>query len=111
MQQDQEQEEISAQMLHYYDNKPTVDELLEKPNGFLHLLDKASKTGQGSDFILGECMEESNRLIFWFSTDPHTPESSMIPRIRTVYNLNLSLTVKLLKFHNIIDIIITVKCL
>lgn len=66
LQQDQEQEEISAQMLHYYDNKPTVNELLEKPNGFLHLLDKASKTGQGSDFILGECMEESNRLVFWF---------------------------------------------
>jgi hypothetical protein len=86
-------------MLHYYDNKPTVDELLAKPNGFLHLLDKASKTNQDSDFILGECMEESNRHVFWFSTDPHMPDSSMIPGTWMVYDLNLSLIVKPSKFH------------
>jgi myosin heavy subunit len=40
-------------MLHFYDNKPTVDELMAKPNGLFHLLDEASKTSQGSDFILG----------------------------------------------------------
>jgi hypothetical protein len=57
-------------MLHYYDNKPTVDELLAKPNGFLHLLDKASKTSQGSDFILGECMVESNHHVFGFQLTP-----------------------------------------
>jgi hypothetical protein len=51
-------------MLHYYDNKAAVDELLAKPNGFLHLLDKASKTSQGSDFIFGECMKKSNRHVF-----------------------------------------------
>jgi myosin heavy subunit len=53
LQQEQEAEEISVEMLHYYDNKPTVDELMAKPEGLFHLLDEASKTIQGSDFILG----------------------------------------------------------
>lgn len=53
MQQEQETEEISAEVLHFYDNKPTVDELMAKPDGLFHLLDEASKTSQGSDFILG----------------------------------------------------------
>lgn len=57
-------------MLHYYDNRPTVDELLAKPNGFFHLLDKATKNSQGSDFILGECIKDGSHYVFWFSTDP-----------------------------------------
>jgi hypothetical protein len=63
-----------------------VDELLAKPNGFLHLLDKASKTSQGYDFILGECMENSSCHVFWFSTDYHMPDCSMFPGIVKVYN-------------------------
>lgn len=40
-------------MLYYYDNKPTVDELMAKPDGLFHLLDEASKTSHPPYFILG----------------------------------------------------------
>lgn len=59
MQQDQEAEEISAEMLYYYDNKPTVDELMAKPDGLFHLLDEATKTSHSSDFLLGGFKENS----------------------------------------------------
>jgi Myosin heavy chain len=58
-QQEQEAEEISAEMLYYYDNKPTVDELMAKPDGLFHLLDEASKSNHPSDFILGGYKENS----------------------------------------------------
>ncbi|KDR20620.1 Neither inactivation nor afterpotential protein C [Zootermopsis nevadensis] len=50
---EQEVENIPAKVLNYYDNKPTVDELMAKPDGLFHLLDEASRTNQSSDFILG----------------------------------------------------------
>jgi len=53
LQQEQEAEEISAEMLYYYDNKPTVDELMAKPDGLFHLLDDTSKTNHPSDYLLG----------------------------------------------------------
>jgi myosin heavy subunit len=54
LQEEQDMEQIPAQVLHYYDNKPTMDELMAKPDGLFHLLDEASRTNQSSDFILGE---------------------------------------------------------
>jgi hypothetical protein len=59
LQQEQEAEEISAEMLYYYDNKPTVDELMAKPDGLFHLLDDGSKTSHPSYFILGGFKENS----------------------------------------------------
>jgi myosin heavy subunit len=59
LQQEQEAEEISAEMLYYYDNKPTVDELMAKPEGMFHLLDETSKTSHPSDFLLGVFKENS----------------------------------------------------
>lgn len=59
LQQEQEAEEISAEMLYYYDNKPTVDELMAKPDGLFHLLDEACKTSHPSDFLLGGFKENS----------------------------------------------------
>lgn len=50
--QEQQEEEIPFQTLQYYDNKPTIDELMSKSEGFLYLLDEASKTRQGSKYIL-----------------------------------------------------------
>jgi myosin heavy subunit len=64
LQEEEEGEEIQAQVLHYYDNKPTVDELMAKPDGLFHLLDEASKTNQSSDFILGELRENNSSHIF-----------------------------------------------
>jgi hypothetical protein len=71
-----------------------VDELLAKPNGFLHLLDKATKTCQGSDFILGECIKDGSHHVFLFSTDPHMPDCSVISGISIVYDLSLNVIVK-----------------
>jgi len=59
LQQEQEAEEISAEMLYYYDNKPTVDELMAKPEGLFHLLDDVCKTNHPSDFLLGGFKENS----------------------------------------------------
>ncbi|PSN54627.1 hypothetical protein C0J52_10832 [Blattella germanica] len=56
--QEQEEEEIPVQTLPYYDNKPTVDELMAKSDGFMYMLDEASRTGKGSKFILNSL--ESN---------------------------------------------------
>nr|CAD7585776.1 unnamed protein product [Timema genevievae] len=50
--QEQEEEEIPIQTLQFYDNKPTVDELMSKPDGLFYLLDEASRSSRGSEIII-----------------------------------------------------------
>lgn len=58
LQQEQEEEQISLQPLQYYDNKPTLDELMNKPDGLLYIIDEANKNNQGADFIIGKHLME-----------------------------------------------------
>lgn len=57
VQQEQEEENIPIQSLQFYDNKPTVDELMNKPDGLLYVLDEANKNSLGADFIIGKSLE------------------------------------------------------
>lgn len=66
-------EEIPGQVLHYYDNKPTVDELMAKPDGLFHLLDEASRTNQSSDFILGKLSENNSLHTLFFISQLNFP--------------------------------------
>ncbi|XP_022116473.2 neither inactivation nor afterpotential protein C isoform X1 [Pieris rapae] len=50
--QEEEEEEVPVLPLHYYDNKNSVDQLLAKPHGIFYILDEASRTGGGQDFIM-----------------------------------------------------------
>ncbi|XP_039280465.1 neither inactivation nor afterpotential protein C isoform X3 [Nilaparvata lugens] len=50
--QEQEEEDISLAPLQYYDNKPTVDELMMKPDGLMYMVDEASRSPLGSEFII-----------------------------------------------------------
>ncbi|KAK7575499.1 hypothetical protein V9T40_011785 [Parthenolecanium corni] len=47
-----EDEGILLKPLQYYDNQPTVDELLSKPDGLLYVIDEASRTKSGHSFII-----------------------------------------------------------
>ncbi|XP_046386617.1 neither inactivation nor afterpotential protein C isoform X2 [Ischnura elegans] len=47
-----EEEDLKTPSLAYYDNKPALDALMGKPEGALHCIDEATRTGQGNDFIL-----------------------------------------------------------
>ncbi|CAH0394342.1 unnamed protein product [Bemisia tabaci] len=58
--QEQEEEEIPIQALQFYDNKPTVDELMRKPDGLLYVIDEASRSSQGANFI-AETLESDGR--------------------------------------------------
>ncbi|XP_054282333.1 neither inactivation nor afterpotential protein C isoform X3 [Macrosteles quadrilineatus] len=50
--QEQIEENIPLQPLQYYDNKPTIDELMSKPDGLLYIVDESNKNNQGADFII-----------------------------------------------------------
>uniref|UniRef100_A0A1B6LPF4 Neither inactivation nor afterpotential protein C n=1 Tax=Graphocephala atropunctata TaxID=36148 RepID=A0A1B6LPF4_9HEMI len=50
--QEQIEEEIPLQSLQYYDNKPTIDELMSKPDGLLYIIDESNKNNQGATFIV-----------------------------------------------------------
>uniref|UniRef100_A0A1B6C2U7 Protein kinase domain-containing protein n=1 Tax=Clastoptera arizonana TaxID=38151 RepID=A0A1B6C2U7_9HEMI len=50
--QEQEEEMIPIQSLQFYDNKPTVDELMNKPDGLLYVIDEANKNSLGTDYII-----------------------------------------------------------
>lgn len=52
--QEEEEEEVPVLPLHYYDNKSSVDQLLAKPHGIFYILDEASRTGGGQDFIMSK---------------------------------------------------------
>lgn len=48
-----EEEQVPAAQLHFYDNKPTVDQLMSKPKGLFYLLDDATKGRHGFEYLTG----------------------------------------------------------
>ncbi|XP_014249774.1 neither inactivation nor afterpotential protein C isoform X2 [Cimex lectularius] len=50
--QDEEEDEVQIKKLQFYDNKCTIDELLNKPNGIMHILDEANKLHLDEDFLV-----------------------------------------------------------
>lgn len=46
------EEEIPFTAFRFYDNKNSVDQLMGKPMGIFYILDDASRTGNGQDFII-----------------------------------------------------------
>ncbi|XP_030041129.2 neither inactivation nor afterpotential protein C [Manduca sexta] len=46
------EEEIAMPELRYYDNKQSVDQLMARPLGLFYILDEASRTGSGQEFIM-----------------------------------------------------------
>lgn len=53
LQKEQEDEGILLKPLQFYDNKPTVEELMSKPDGLLYVIDEASRSNSGHSFIIG----------------------------------------------------------
>ncbi|KAF6215406.1 hypothetical protein GE061_010158 [Apolygus lucorum] len=51
---DEEEDEVECKKLQFYDNRETIDELMNKPNGILHVLDEANKLHQEGDFVIGQ---------------------------------------------------------
>lgn len=51
--QEQEEEEVPITPLQYYDNKPTIDELLNKPDGLMYIIDDATRSKEdGVEYII-----------------------------------------------------------
>ncbi|KAJ0181639.1 hypothetical protein K1T71_002361 [Dendrolimus kikuchii] len=50
--QESAEEEIKVCELHFYDNKNSVDQLMARPLGLFYILDEASRTGSGQEFIM-----------------------------------------------------------
>ncbi|KAF9811956.1 hypothetical protein SFRURICE_021313 [Spodoptera frugiperda] len=46
------EEEVPVVSLHFYDNKNSVDQLMGRPLGLFYILDEASRTGSGQEFIM-----------------------------------------------------------
>ncbi|RVE54658.1 hypothetical protein evm_000779 [Chilo suppressalis] len=46
------EEDIPVVPLHFYDNKNSVDQLMGRPLGLFYILDEASRTGSGQEFIM-----------------------------------------------------------
>ncbi|XP_028163622.1 neither inactivation nor afterpotential protein C [Ostrinia furnacalis] len=46
------EEDIPVVSLHFYDNKNSVDQLMGRPLGLFYILDEASRTGSGQEFIM-----------------------------------------------------------
>ncbi|KAM3962727.1 STKc_myosinIII_N_like and MYSc_Myo21 domain-containing protein ninaC [Aphomia sociella] len=45
-------EDVTTAVLHFYDNKNSVDQLMSRPMGLFYILDEASRTGSGQEFIM-----------------------------------------------------------
>lgn len=48
------EEEVPVVALQFYDNKNSVDQLMGRPLGLFYVLDEASRTGSGQEFIMSE---------------------------------------------------------
>lgn len=48
------EEEVPVVSLHFYDNKNSVDQLMGRPLGLFYILDEASRTGSGQEFIMSK---------------------------------------------------------
>ncbi|KAL1458693.1 hypothetical protein WDU94_008823 [Cyamophila willieti] len=89
--QEQEEEEVPITPLQYYDNKPTIDELLNKPDGLMYIIDDATRSKEdGVEYIIqtltnspkGPRIKMSNSKDFCVAhyTGKVTYETRMIPR-------------------------------
>jgi hypothetical protein len=45
---------VKGESLTFYDNRPAVDLLMGKPDGIMWMVDEASRTSQGGEFIIGK---------------------------------------------------------
>ncbi|XP_012289083.1 neither inactivation nor afterpotential protein C [Orussus abietinus] len=50
--QEQQEEDIPVQQLHFYDNKEAIDQLMDKSYGLFHLIDDASRQLQDAQYVL-----------------------------------------------------------
>jgi hypothetical protein len=57
LQQERLEDEVKGENLTYYDNRPTVDTLMGKPDGVMWLIDEATRTNQGGDYVIGKLFE------------------------------------------------------
>ncbi|KAI5639668.1 myosin head (motor domain) domain-containing protein [Phthorimaea operculella] len=46
------EEEVPSISLHFYDNKTSVDQLMSRPRGLFYVLDEASRTSSGQEYIM-----------------------------------------------------------
>ncbi|XP_076658179.1 STKc_myosinIII_N_like and MYSc_Myo21 domain-containing protein ninaC isoform X5 [Halictus rubicundus] len=60
--QEQEEEDIPAQRLHFYDNKDAIDQLMSKDRGLFSIIDDASKNMLDYQYILSKVQQQSNNL-------------------------------------------------
>jgi hypothetical protein len=52
---EREEDEVNvAERITYYNNRPTVDLLMAKPEGRMWLIDEATRTQKGAPFIIGQ---------------------------------------------------------
>lgn len=52
--QEEAEEEIGVEALHFYDNKLSVDHLMGRPSGLFYIIDEASRSGSGQEFIMSK---------------------------------------------------------
>ncbi|XP_015610405.1 neither inactivation nor afterpotential protein C isoform X2 [Cephus cinctus] len=60
--QEQEEDEIPVQQLHFYDNKEAIDQLMGRNNGLFHIIDDASRQMQDAQYILENIKKSSKGL-------------------------------------------------
>ncbi|XP_076245850.1 STKc_myosinIII_N_like and MYSc_Myo21 domain-containing protein ninaC [Calliopsis andreniformis] len=60
--QEQEEEDIPVQRLHFYDNKDAIDQLLNKERGLFSIIDDASKNGLDYQYILTKIEQLSDNI-------------------------------------------------
>lgn len=56
-------EEVPVASLHFYDNKNSVDQLMGRPMGLFYILDEASRTSSGQEFIMSKLIITLEKLI------------------------------------------------
>ncbi|XP_076230734.1 STKc_myosinIII_N_like and MYSc_Myo21 domain-containing protein ninaC isoform X2 [Nomia melanderi] len=60
--QEQEEEDIPGQRLHFYDNKDAIDQLMSRDRGLFSIIDQASKNVLDYQYILTKIHQQSNNL-------------------------------------------------
>ncbi|XP_043256772.1 neither inactivation nor afterpotential protein C isoform X3 [Colletes gigas] len=60
--QEQEEEDIPVQRLHFYDNKDAIDQLLSKSRGLFSVIDDASKHAMDYQYVLTKIEQQSDNL-------------------------------------------------
>lgn len=62
-QQERLEDEVKGESLTFYDNRPAVDLLMGKPDGIMWMVDEASRTSQGGEFIIGKTITKLEKNI------------------------------------------------